>query len=140
MNTTTIALRSDFTDAFIWRWLVVDANYYGTGVPYKMGIDVLAWATSLQTNFSDVTGTPSITCVDVLEAFTKNMFATDLFQSQKDFLIDTIMMQGIPRTSWINEWNNYRTTPTNTNRKNAVTYRLQNLMKYMLRMAEYQLC
>ncbi len=140
MNTTTIALRSDFTDAFIWRWLVVDANYYGTGVPYKMGIDVLAWATSLQANFADVTGTPSITCVDVLEAFSKNLFATDLFQSQKDFLIDTIMMQGIPRTSWVNEWNNYRTTPTNTNRKNAVTYRLQNLMKYMLRMAEYQLC
>ena len=131
MNTTTIALRNDYTDAFIWRWLVVKPGY-------NMGIDVLAWATSLQTNFADVSGTPAISCVDVQNAFSKNLFATDLLQSQKDFLIDTIMMQGIPRTSWTFEWNAYRTTPTDTNKKNAVTWRLQNLMKYMLRMAEYQ--
>jgi uncharacterized protein (DUF1800 family) len=132
MNTTTIALRSDYTDAYIWRWLTVKADY-------KMGIDLLAWATALQTNFSDVSGTPAIACVDVQTAFAKNLFATDLFQTQVDFLIDTIMMQGIPRTSWTFEWNAYRSAPTDTNKKNAVTYRLQNLMKYMLRMAEYQL-
>ncbi|GAB3759329.1 DUF1800 domain-containing protein [Spirosoma pomorum] len=133
MNTTTIALRSDYTDAFINRWLEVKTGY-------KLGIDVLAWATSLQTNFSDLNGTPAISCVDVLTAFTRNLFAIELFQTQKDFLIDTIMMQGIPRTSWTFEWNAYRTTPTDTNKKNAVTRRLQNLMKYMLRMAEYHIC
>jgi hypothetical protein len=133
MNTTTIALRSDYTDAFIWRWLEVKPGY-------KMGIDLLAWATSLQTNFSDVSGTPAISCVDVQTAFSKNLFVLELFQIQKDFLIDTIMMQGIPRTSWTFEWNAYRTAPTDTNKKNAVTARLQNLMKYMLRMAEYHLC
>ncbi|MBN8825555.1 MULTISPECIES: DUF1800 domain-containing protein [unclassified Spirosoma] len=132
MNTTTLALRSDYTDAYIWRWLQVKPNY-------KMGIDLLGWVTSLQPNFSDVTGTPAISCADVQAAFSKNLFALDLFPSQTNFLIDTIMMQGIPRSSWIVEWNNYRSTPTNTNRKNAVLYRLQNLMKYMLRMAEYQL-
>lgn len=132
MNTTTIALRSDYTDAFIWRWLTVKPGY-------KLGIDVLAWATSLQPNFSDVAGTPAISCVDVQNGFAKNLFASELFQSQKDFLIDTIMMQGIPRTSWTFEWNAYRTTPTDTNKKNSVTWRLQNLMKYMLRMAEYHI-
>lgn len=132
INTTTLALRSDYTDAYIWRWLQVKPNY-------KMGIDLLGWVTSLQPNFSDVAGTPAISCVDVQTAFSKNLFAIDLFPSQTSFLIDTIMMQGIPRTSWTVEWNNYRSTPTNTNRKNAVLYRLQNLMKYMLRMAEYQL-
>jgi uncharacterized protein (DUF1800 family) len=132
INTTTLALRSDYTDAYIWQWLEIKAGY-------KMGIDVVAWATSLQANFADTAGTPAITCVDVQTAFSKNLFALELFQSQKDFLIDTIMMQGIPRTSWVNEWNAYRNTPTNTNRRNAVKYRLQNLMRYMLRMAEYQL-
>ncbi|WP_020598484.1 DUF1800 domain-containing protein [Spirosoma panaciterrae] len=132
INTTTLALRSDYTDAYIWRWLQVKPNY-------KMGIDLLGWVTSLQPNFSDVAGSPAIPCVDVQAAFSKNLFAIDLFPSQTSFLIDTIMMQGIPRTSWTVEWNNYRSTPTNTNRKNAVLYRLQNLMKYMLRMAEYQL-
>jgi hypothetical protein len=133
MNTTTIALRSDYTDAYIWRWLEVKPGY-------KMGIDLLAWATALQPNFADASGTPAISCVDVQTAFTKNLFATDLFQSQQDFLIDTVMMQGIPRSSWTFEWNAYRSAPTNTNKKNAVTYRLQNLMKFMLRMAEYHLC
>ena len=130
MNTTTIALRSEYTDAFIWRWLTVKPGY-------KLGIDVLAWATALQPNFADVAGTPAISCVDVQNGFSKNLFASELFPSQKDFLIDTIMMQGIPRTSWTFEWNAYRTTPTNSSKKNAVTWRLQNLMKYMLRMAEY---
>lgn len=132
MNTTTIALRSDYTDAYIWRWLQVKPDY-------KMGIDLLAWATSLQANFSDVSGTPAIACVDVQTAFAKNLFATDLFQTQIDFLIDTIMMQGIPRSSWTFEWNAYRSAPDNTNKRNAVNWRLQNLMKYMLRMAEYHL-
>ncbi|GAB4013522.1 DUF1800 domain-containing protein [Spirosoma migulaei] len=132
MNTTTIALRSDYTDAYIWRWLQVKPNY-------KMGIDLLAWATTLQPNFSDVAGTAAISCVDVQTAFSKNLFASDLFPSQVDFLIDTIMMQGIPRSSWTFEWNAYRTAPTNTSKKNAVLYRLQNLMKYMLRMAEYHI-
>ncbi|WP_080055722.1 DUF1800 domain-containing protein [Spirosoma aerolatum] len=132
INTTTLALRSDYTDAYIWRWLQVKPTY-------KMGIDLLGWVTSLQPNFSDVAGTPAISCVDVQAAFSKNLFALDLFPSQTNFLIDTIMMQGIPRSSWTVEWNNYRSNPTNMNRKNAVLYRLQNLMKYMLRMAEYQL-
>ena len=133
INTTTLALRSDYTDAYIWRWLEVKPGY-------KMGIDVVAWATSLQPNFSDVSGTPAISCEQVLTAFSKNLFALALFQSQNDFLIDSIMMQGIPRTSWTFEWNAYRTAPTNTNKRNAVRWRLENLLKYMLRMAEYQLC
>ncbi|QHV93724.1 DUF1800 domain-containing protein [Spirosoma endbachense] len=132
MNTTTIALRSDYTDAFIWRWLEVKPGY-------KMGIDLLAWATSLQPNFSNVAGTPAISCADVQAAFSKNLFAIELLQTQKDFLIDTIMMQGIPRTSWTFEWNAYRNAPNDTNKRNGVTWRLQNLMKYMLRMAEYHI-
>ncbi len=130
MNTTTIALRSDLTDAFIWRWLQIKPGY-------KMGIDVVAWATALQPNFSDVAGTAPISCADVLTGFTKNLFATDLFPAQQNFLIDTILMQGIPRTSWNFEWNAYRSNPADANKKNAVLWRLQNLMKYMLRMAEY---
>ncbi len=138
MNTSTIALRNDFTDAFIWRWLVISPTY-------KMGIDVLAWATSLQPNFANIQsatnpgGTLPITCEQVLAAFSSNLFATDLFQTQKDFLIDTIMMQGIPRSSWGFEWNAYRAAPTDTNKKNGATWRLQNLMRYLLRMAEYHI-
>lgn len=141
MNTTTVALRNEFTDSLIWRWFEVKPGY-------NLGIDVLAKATALQTNFSNVpsatnpTGTAAITCEAVLAAFTTDLLATDLFQTQKDFLIDTIMMQGIPRTSWGFEWNAYRTAVvTNSGdlylKRNGVTWRLQNLMRYTLRLAEY---
>jgi uncharacterized protein (DUF1800 family) len=137
LNTSTVALRGNLTDWFIWRGLEVKPGY-------NMGIDVLAWATALQADFSNIQstsnpgGTLPITCVEVLTAFTKNMFVNDLFQTQKDFLIDSIMMQGIPRRSWEFEWNAYRATPNDINKSSAVTYRLMTLMRYLLRMAEYQ--
>lgn len=141
MNTTTIAMRNEFTDALIWRWLEVKPGY-------NLGIDVLAWATSLQADFNNVpsptnpSGSPAITCETILAAFIADLFATDLYQSQKDFLIDTIMMDSLPRTSWGFEWNTYRTALiTNSGelswRRNSVTWRLQNLMRYTLRLAEY---
>ncbi|MVM30184.1 DUF1800 family protein [Spirosoma sp. HMF4905] len=132
INTTTIGFRYDYTDAYVLRYLQVKPDYL-------MGIDVLAWATNLQPNFSDVAGTPAISCVDVLNGFTVNLFVFDLLQSQQDFLIDTIMMQDLPRTSWLFQWNAYRTNPMDGGASYEVRSRLENLMKYMLRMAEYQI-
>ena len=132
INTTTLGIRSSLTDAYIWRWLTVKPGY-------NMGIDLLAWAGSFQPNFSDPAGTPSITCEQVLAGFTKNLFAVDLTLAQQDFLIDTIMMQGIPRQSWAFEWNRYRGNPTDGGSRYSALWRLQNLMKFMLRMAEYHI-
>lgn len=93
-------------------------------------------------------GTPPITCVEILTSFLTNLYATELDQSQKNFLIDTVMMGGIPRTSWEFEWNTYRRTVTYpgsytssaiSNAKNTVNNRLKNLMKNLLRQAEYHI-
>ena len=158
INTTTMALRNDFTDALIWRWLTVDA---APTPPYKYGIDLLAWVTPLQINFgsfasiptssnqSPAPTTPPVTCVQVLNAFLLNLFATELGQSQKDFLIDKIMMMDqSPRTTWEFEWNRYRRTASYPSAYTAkdvsdaigtIYWRLQTLMRYMLRMAEFHL-
>lgn len=133
INTTTIGYRYEYTDAYVLRYLQVEPTYL-------MGIDVLAWATSLQPNFADVAGTSAISCADVQAGFSKNLFAIDLLQTQTDFLIDTIMMQGLPRTSWTFQWNAYRTNPNDGGARYEVRSRLENLMKYMLRMAEYHIC
>jgi hypothetical protein len=130
INTSSIGLRGNLTDAYIWRWLEIKPNY-------NLGIDLIAWVTTLQPNVADVAGTTGITCTDVLAGFTKNLFSVDLFQSQADFLIDTIMMQGIPRASWLFEWNAYRRNPADMGNRFNILWRLQNLMRYMLRMAEY---
>ncbi|AUD01110.1 DUF1800 domain-containing protein [Spirosoma pollinicola] len=133
INTSSIGLRGNLTDAYIWRWLEVKPGY-------NLGIDLIAWVTALQPNFTDVAGTPAITCATVMASFSKNLFTIDLFQSQTDFLIDTIMMQGVPRTDWLFEWNAYRRDITNPGSQYSVLWRLQNLMRYMLRMAEYHVC
>lgn len=140
INTNTVAQRNEFTDALIWRWYEVKPGY-------KLGIDVLTWARSLQPDFSNVynattnpTGTPPITCEQVLAAFTADLFVFELPQTSKDFLIDTMMMQSLPRTSWLFEWNAYRSNPTHEGNINTVTWRLQLLMRYALRLAEYHVC
>jgi hypothetical protein len=80
-----------------------------------------------------------ISTEQILESFSEHLFVFPLSQAQKNFLIDTIMMQGIPRTSWLFEWNRYRTNPTNIDNYNGVRWRLTLLMRYMLRMAEFQI-
>ncbi|TDB68232.1 DUF1800 domain-containing protein [Arundinibacter roseus] len=130
MNTTTIALRSQFTDALIWRWFEVKPGY-------KLGVDVLARVTALQPNFADVPGTPAITCETVVANFVKDLFATELFPSQIEFLTDTIMMMGYSRVTWQFEWNAYRSNPSSTDRQNTILWRTRSLMRYLLRMAEY---
>lgn len=93
VNTTTMALRSNFTDALIWRWFQVKPGY-------QLGIGLLAWVGSMQPNFSDLS-TPAIPCEVVLDGFLEDLFATDLFPAQKEFLLDTIMMMGFNRTTWL---------------------------------------
>jgi hypothetical protein len=68
--------------------------------------------------------------------------------SQKDFLIDTIMLEGRPRASWKGEWDDYREVaasvlagntkdPRYDDRYNTVRWRMQLLMRYLLKMAEH---
>jgi uncharacterized protein (DUF1800 family) len=146
---STIALRYNYTDQYIWDW-------YDVSPTYSLGIKLVDWAKTLEPNFllsTTPTGTTPYTATPelILETFTTKLFVNPLFPSQKDFIIDTIMMQGIPRTSWRFEWNGFRkasydiaqTPPTITqqaynDRYNGIRWRLQLMMRYLLRMAEFQ--
>jgi uncharacterized protein (DUF1800 family) len=133
INGTTLGLRGARTDGLVYPWLEIKPGYI-------LGFDMLKKLKSIQPNFSDVANTPAITCEDVLAELSKNLFSTELSQTQKDFLIDNIMMMNnSARTTWVREWNAYRTTPTDVNKENAVLARTKALLKHMLRMAEYQL-
>ncbi|KAB7731524.1 DUF1800 family protein [Rudanella paleaurantiibacter] len=139
INTTTIALRGALIDYLVQGYFEVEPGY-------RLKPDWVARIEAIQPNFSDVppltptnppTGTRAVTCEEVVAALLDGVFATDLFASQRDFLIDKIMMQEIPRLSWEFEWNAYRRDPTDSYRRNTVLWRLENLMKFALRMAEY---
>ncbi|REA62493.1 DUF1800 domain-containing protein [Dyadobacter luteus] len=130
INGTAIGFRNNAMEYFIYPYVEIKP---GT----LLGRDMLVWITSMQPNFNDVEGTDSISCEYVFSQMSKNLFAIELNQSQTDFLIDTIMMQRLPRNNWINEWTRYRLSPANVSRQDVVKWRCLLLMRYMLRMAEF---
>lgn len=130
INGTSIGRRGILVDRLVYPSVQIKTGYI-------LGIDVVAWVTALQPNFSNVSASPAVTCEQVLDSFSQHLFATDLSQADKNFLIDTIMMRNTPRQSWINEWNGYRNNPTSVDRRNGVQYRCRVLMRHLLRMAEF---
>lgn len=134
---STLALRNSYVSQYIWGWADIPA-------PYKLQINVVEWAKSLQPNFLNTALSPAITADALLEAFSEKMFVTPLFQTQKEFLIITILLYGSGRGTWNAEWNAFRTVsnnpsdPTYVDKSNSVRWRLESLMMYLLKMAEFQ--
>ena len=132
INSATIGARNSFTDTIIGSTSIrVDPK-----LPYQIIVDIMALVDKTPTDSYN----PS-DCVHVVNLLTKNLFATELNTNQKDFLIDTIMMQSIPRLAWSFEWRDYKAaTPADLAAKTAIVRsRLERLMKHLLRMAEYQI-
>ncbi len=130
INGTTLGLRGQTVDNMVYPWLELKPGY-------MMGIDFLKWIKAIQPDFSN-TATTAISAATVVEEFSKNLYAIELSQAQKDFLIDKIMMRDVPRTSWVFELNAFRASPDDVNKQNPILWRCQPLMQYMMKMAEYQ--
>jgi uncharacterized protein (DUF1800 family) len=131
INGTTLGFRGQTIDNMVYPWLEVKPGY-------MLGIDFLKWIKEIQPNFLDVAGTPAITAEQVVNEFSKNMYAIELTPGQKSFLIDTIMMRSIPHKSWEFELNAYRSAPNDVDKQNPILWRCQPLVQYMMKMAEYQ--
>ena len=136
ISASMIGLRNGFGDG-----MLSGQTFTGSGVTpvYIAKIDFLAWVdrpTTPAPNYYNASD-----CASVVDLLINNLLATGLNANQKDFLIDTIMMQSIPRTSWTFEWNSYKTATASTlaARTAAVRSRMENVMKYLFRMAEYQI-
>lgn len=136
INASMLGLRNSFGDR-----MITGQTFSATGVTpiYRAKIDFIGWVDKPATaapNYYDASD-----CVSIVDLLTQNLLATGLNTSQKNFLIDTIMMQNIPRSSWAVEWNLYKTaTAANlTARTTTVRVRLENVMKFLFRMAEYQI-
>ena len=130
INASTISIRNYFADVMLYRGIVVKPGYL-------LGLDLLKMVKDMQPNFSDYQGTPDITCSEVFDKFTENLFANDLAIEHKNYIIDHIMMTDQPRSDWTYVWNLYRKDPTNAGIENGVRWRCELLMRYVLRMAEF---
>ncbi len=133
INTATMPLRGKFTDYFVKGWRLSRDTVF-------MPFDSVKFLESLPT--------PRFATADiVVENFTEHFYAIDLTDDQKDYLVHTILMSN-PKSSsvwtdnryiWSEEWNAYLLTPLDPIKKNTVKARLDALLIYMMKIAEYQI-
>ena len=75
----------------------------------------------------------------LISHFCTRLFAIPLTAAQKDYILTDVFLPGLPAYEWTVEWNDYIATPTNASKKLAVTTKLAGLLKFLIRLAEYQL-
>jgi uncharacterized protein (DUF1800 family) len=131
INTSQVGLRNSFTDRLITGRTLVSGNTPSVVIKLDL-LTMIDKPTTATYNVTDIT--------NVVDLLTNNLMATGLSANQKNFLIDTIMLGLQPRTNWATQWASYKANPTNTTAINTVKSKLENLMKYLLRMAEYSIC
>ena len=139
INTTQVGLRNSFTDKVLSGQILVS----GITPLITIKIDMLAMVDTANAGHNSTIPLPPnydvTNPVHIVDLLTINLFATSLSQAQKDFLIDTILMSLQQRSNWTTQWGLYKSNPTTTS-INTVKTKLENLMKYLLRMAEYSIC
>jgi uncharacterized protein (DUF1800 family) len=67
------------------------------------------------------------------------IFSLDITANQLEYLISSVLIPGLPDYEWTVYWNAYVTDPTNSQKRTTVVKSLNALLKFMMRMAEYEL-
>jgi uncharacterized protein (DUF1800 family) len=119
INSTTLALRGSWTD------------YVVKG----------AAATALDINTLSIpllTSAPSDPYI-MMRELTDSLLEFPLTEDQIKYLVEQPLMAGSPYYEWTEIWNAYTKAPTDTMKKSAAKTRLDRLMTYVLRLAEYQM-
>ncbi|MEZ0485093.1 DUF1800 domain-containing protein [Fibrella aquatica] len=122
INSTTLALRGYYTDLL-------------TGGTVKYGADKLTLDTIALAKQTSDPADP----VKLIDEWAALFYAVDLTKAQRDFLIDNVLVSGLPRYEWAVEWYDYINDATNKNKQMAVSMKLNTTLQYMFRLAEYQL-
>jgi uncharacterized protein (DUF1800 family) len=120
INTDTLPKRAQFVQAMV---------YYNYGLIPAM--DVIAFADALSTP-----GNPNTLVSETLEIVLK----IDLSQTNRDFIKSSTLLGGLTNdVYWTQAWDLYKIDITNTVNKNIIKTRLQNMLFYIMSLAEYQL-
>ncbi len=121
INTATLPVRGSYTDS-----LVNGIRPRNSSTTYR--VDVLAYVQRFT-----APGDPFKLVDDIIA----DLLPFDLTSNQKEYLLYHVM--GLTHTAeyeWTQRWNEYVANPSNSQ---ALTITLQALLKFVLRMAEYQL-
>lgn len=75
----------------------------------------------------------------LIDTLTAMLFPIAILPEQRQMLID-IILEGQPASAWVSAWTAYASAPDDEAKRAVVEQRLRNLLKFMLAMAEYQVC
>jgi uncharacterized protein (DUF1800 family) len=75
----------------------------------------------------------------MMDALCENFFAVDLTQAERVELVTNVLMPGLPDYEWTTQWNDFIRDMAPTKRA-AVKARLDNVVRYLISLAEYQVC
>ena len=121
INSDTIQKRGKYSDT------LVTTGY--TQNSFTLIIDPIAFA-QLISNPSD----PNILIAELVQY----LFPIAITDNQKTFLKDALI-PGLPDYEWTNEWLAFQSDPNDPVKRNAITAKLQTLLRTMMGMAEYYL-
>jgi uncharacterized protein (DUF1800 family) len=80
-------------------------------------------------------GDPQIMVAEIA----RNLLPITLTSNQVAYLVFNVLIPGLPDIEWGYYWSSYAADPANSQKKSAVVTRLSALLKFMMRMAEFQL-
>jgi uncharacterized protein (DUF1800 family) len=121
INTVTLPTRWKYTDA------LVDGTRVGSA---RFAADAIALAAQAS-NPGDPYG--------LVGELAGSLFSIDLTASQRQYLVLNVLMPDLPDYEWTSIWITYAADPNNAQKRNAAASRLNTLLKFMMRMAEFEL-
>lgn len=119
INSTTLALRGAWTD-------------YAVKGATAIALDINTLSLPVLT--SDPTDP-----YKMIRELTDSLMAFPLTDDQIKYLVEQPLMAGSPYYEWTTIWNDYTKAPSDAMKKSAAKTRLDRLMTYILRLAEYQM-
>lgn len=125
INSTTLALRGAWTD-------------YAVKGATATALDINALSLPLLTSLPQVL-TDSESAYIMVRELTDSLLAFPLTDEQIKYLVEQPLMAGSPYYEWLTIWNDYTKAPNDAMKKSAAKTRLDRLMTYILRLAEYQM-
>ena len=121
LNTITLPSRWAFTDSLVNGLRAGGATY---------AVDVIAMAKQVSTPIE-----PKV----LISEWGQVLYPFELTAEQLEYLDRSVLIPGLPDYVWTQYWASYVADPNNTQKRNAVVTRLNALLKFMMRMAEFAL-
>ncbi|MCU0426642.1 MAG: DUF1800 domain-containing protein [Candidatus Kapabacteria bacterium] len=135
INSATMPTRGDFANTLVGReeqtngggWTLTNR---ATGATMRLTFDSITYLQQFP-NPEDP--------IRVIDNLTENFYAIDLTSEQKKDLLEKVFLPNLPEYEWTMEWNEFMRTPNDTQKRNVIKTRLDKLIRYMMKVAEYQI-